>query len=221
MKYYLAKSEPSVYSIDDLERDKKTVWDGVTNRTGGAGHPRHEARRPRLLLSQRRRLGDRRLRQRPFGGARRCEESEIGGRGSGIRRTARSAHHRWPRSSSPASSTIGPWCGSRGCPPWKLRPSSSSGCARAIRRRRSSDLPAHRLALVLLVEPLLQRREVIADRGGVHLARAGDLFQRLLPGPALRPFPAWRSASRPPPCCRRSSSGSAGPVHPAACDSAR
>ena len=31
MKYYLAKSEPSVYSIDDLERDRQTVWDGVTN----------------------------------------------------------------------------------------------------------------------------------------------------------------------------------------------
>ena len=31
MKYYLAKSEPSVYSIHDLERDRKTVWDGVTN----------------------------------------------------------------------------------------------------------------------------------------------------------------------------------------------
>lgn len=31
MNYFLAKSEPSVYSIDDLERDKKTAWDGVTN----------------------------------------------------------------------------------------------------------------------------------------------------------------------------------------------
>ena len=31
MKYYLAKSEPSVYSIDDLQREGKTVWDGVTN----------------------------------------------------------------------------------------------------------------------------------------------------------------------------------------------
>ena len=29
--YYLAKTEPSVYSIDDLKRDKKTTWDGVTN----------------------------------------------------------------------------------------------------------------------------------------------------------------------------------------------
>lgn len=31
MKYYLAKTEPSVYSIDDLERDGSTTWDGVTN----------------------------------------------------------------------------------------------------------------------------------------------------------------------------------------------
>jgi predicted RNA-binding protein with PUA-like domain len=31
MKYYLAKTEPTTYSIDDLERDRKTVWDGVTN----------------------------------------------------------------------------------------------------------------------------------------------------------------------------------------------
>ena len=31
MTYFLAKSEPSVYSIADLERDGQTVWDGVTN----------------------------------------------------------------------------------------------------------------------------------------------------------------------------------------------
>lgn len=31
MRYFLAKSEPSTYSIDDLERDHKTAWDGVTN----------------------------------------------------------------------------------------------------------------------------------------------------------------------------------------------
>ena len=31
MNYFLAKSEPSVYSIDDLQRDRKTTWDGVTN----------------------------------------------------------------------------------------------------------------------------------------------------------------------------------------------
>ena len=31
MKYFLAKTEPKVYSIEDLERDRKTTWDGVTN----------------------------------------------------------------------------------------------------------------------------------------------------------------------------------------------
>ena len=31
VRYYLAKTEPTVYSIQDLQRDKKTVWDGVRN----------------------------------------------------------------------------------------------------------------------------------------------------------------------------------------------
>lgn len=31
MTYYLAKTEPSTYSIDDLEKDRKTLWDGVHN----------------------------------------------------------------------------------------------------------------------------------------------------------------------------------------------
>lgn len=31
MNYWLVKSEPSVYSYDDLLRDKKTFWDGVRN----------------------------------------------------------------------------------------------------------------------------------------------------------------------------------------------
>jgi len=29
--HYLAKTEPSTYSIDDLQRDQQTTWDGVTN----------------------------------------------------------------------------------------------------------------------------------------------------------------------------------------------
>jgi len=33
MTYYLFKSEPTVYSFDDLLRDGETVWDGVTNPT--------------------------------------------------------------------------------------------------------------------------------------------------------------------------------------------
>lgn len=31
MNYFLAKTDPETYSIDDLEREKKTLWDGVTN----------------------------------------------------------------------------------------------------------------------------------------------------------------------------------------------
>lgn len=31
MAYFLAKTDPETYSIADLERDKNTVWDGVTN----------------------------------------------------------------------------------------------------------------------------------------------------------------------------------------------
>ncbi len=31
MRYFLAKTDPETYSIEDLERDRRTVWDGVTN----------------------------------------------------------------------------------------------------------------------------------------------------------------------------------------------
>jgi len=31
MNWFLAKTEPGTYSLDDLEREKKTVWDGVKN----------------------------------------------------------------------------------------------------------------------------------------------------------------------------------------------
>jgi predicted RNA-binding protein with PUA-like domain len=31
MRYFLAKTDPETYSIDDLEREKRTTWDGVTN----------------------------------------------------------------------------------------------------------------------------------------------------------------------------------------------
>jgi predicted RNA-binding protein with PUA-like domain len=29
--YYLAKTDPETYSVDDLERERRTVWDGVKN----------------------------------------------------------------------------------------------------------------------------------------------------------------------------------------------
>ena len=30
-RYWLMKSEPTAYSIDDLKRDKSTLWEGVRN----------------------------------------------------------------------------------------------------------------------------------------------------------------------------------------------
>ena len=31
MNYWLLKSDPDTYSYNDLEREKRTVWDGVRN----------------------------------------------------------------------------------------------------------------------------------------------------------------------------------------------
>ena len=31
MSYFLAKTDPETYSIDDLQKEKSTVWDGVRN----------------------------------------------------------------------------------------------------------------------------------------------------------------------------------------------
>ena len=31
MNYFLAKTDPETYSVNQLEKDKTTVWDGVTN----------------------------------------------------------------------------------------------------------------------------------------------------------------------------------------------
>ena len=31
MAWFLAKTDPETYSLDDLERERRTAWDGVTN----------------------------------------------------------------------------------------------------------------------------------------------------------------------------------------------
>lgn len=31
MRYFLAKTDPETYSLEDLEKEERTVWDGVTN----------------------------------------------------------------------------------------------------------------------------------------------------------------------------------------------
>src|SRR6185503_14746064 len=78
--------------------------------------------------------------------------------------------------------------------PSTKRPTPSGACATSFRLRQpaiapacaptistGNRLPPDRLAGVLLVQPLLQGREVIADGRRVHLARAGDLLERVLP----------------------------------------
>ena len=85
----------------------------------------------------------------------------------------------------------------------------------------SSRLPARLPPRVLLVEPGLERREVLGHRGGIHLALTGQRFEHVRPRTSTRPSPAPSSAARPLPCCRRSSSDAAAPCSPAALASAR
>jgi predicted RNA-binding protein with PUA-like domain len=47
--YYLLKTEPSEYSFADLLRDKKTIWDGVSNPTA-VKHMREMESGARLII---------------------------------------------------------------------------------------------------------------------------------------------------------------------------
>jgi predicted RNA-binding protein with PUA-like domain len=49
MSDYLLKTEPSVYSFADLQRDKVTVWDGVTN-PAAVKHLREMTSGARLII---------------------------------------------------------------------------------------------------------------------------------------------------------------------------
>src|SRR5882762_2703726 len=51
--------------------------------------------------------------------------------------------------------------------------------------RDSELVPAHLVSGVLFVQPLFERREVIEDRGGIHLALAGHYLEGVGPGAAL------------------------------------
>ena len=70
-------------------------------------------------------------------------------------------------------------------------------------------LPADRFALVLLVEPFLERREVVQNRGGIEtrVVRSARTWR-----PAMAcsgPFRASRSSAVPLPCCHKSSNDAA------------
>ena len=54
MNYFLAKTEPSTYSIDKLREEHKTTWDGVRNPQAVKAIRTNAAGRSRLCVSQRR-----------------------------------------------------------------------------------------------------------------------------------------------------------------------
>jgi len=60
MTYYLLKTEPSAYSFADLQKDKKTIWDGVTS-PAAVKHMREMKAPARLIIyetgSQKRAVG--------------------------------------------------------------------------------------------------------------------------------------------------------------------
>src|SRR5258705_1160985 len=62
------------------------------------------------------------------------------------------------------------------------RPAPTMAMESGARVARSSASPANRLPLRLLLEPFLKRREVVEHRRRVHLARAGERFERAGPG---------------------------------------
>ena len=49
MTYYLLKTEPSAYSFGDLQKDKKTIWDGVTS-PAAVKHMREMKAPARLII---------------------------------------------------------------------------------------------------------------------------------------------------------------------------
>ncbi|MFT3684171.1 MAG: EVE domain-containing protein [Phycisphaerales bacterium] len=62
MAAYLLKTEPDTYSFADLQRDKRTTWDGVSN-AAALINLRDQKGRRHLHLPHRRRESDRRSRQ--------------------------------------------------------------------------------------------------------------------------------------------------------------
>ena len=49
MTYYLLKTEPSAYSFADLQKDEKTIWDGVTS-PAAVKHMREMKAPARLII---------------------------------------------------------------------------------------------------------------------------------------------------------------------------
>src|SRR5688572_15086995 len=108
--------------------------------------------------------------------------------GCGRRRTAaaqpsRPLRREWPWRSS-VRRTARDMCSPRRAP-WRARSKERSRAPSVAGQSGlwwcSWRLPAAALALILFCEPRLERREVVEDRRSVHLPRAGELLECVLP----------------------------------------
>ena len=119
MKYFLAKTDPAAYSLDDLEQDGKTEWDGVKN--------------PQALRA---------IRQMQPGD--RVFIYHSGGK-SAVVGLARVASHPRPDSTQPKLSVVDFQFLSKLDPPTTLREIKASGCFgewSLVRQSRLSTMPA-------------------------------------------------------------------------------
>ena len=103
MAYFLAKTEPSTYSIDDLKRDKKTEWDGVRN---PAAVNAIKSMKPgdKVIIYHSQGQGDRWTRRGRLRAARRPERRQELGRRLQVRAAREEVGHT-QESRSPTSST--------------------------------------------------------------------------------------------------------------------
>src|SRR6185437_3696925 len=114
MRYFLANTEPSSYSIEQLEREKRTTWDGVKN--AQAVRAIREMRpHDKVFIYH---SGD--------------EPGVVG-----LARVASEPRDdpKDPKSRSPDSSPLGRWCVKAVYLPWKRPLNSWNGCGRSFPRR--------------------------------------------------------------------------------------
>ena len=127
-RYFLAKTDPETYPLEQLEQERQTVWDGVKN--------------PQALRAIRdMKSGDRVFIYHSMGDAAVVGVADVVGAG---RADPKNANSPWPTSASAAASslpsacaksrnrgcsTTGRWCAKAGFPPWPRPSNSWSGCA--------------------------------------------------------------------------------------------
>ena len=117
MNYFLAKTDPETYSIDDLARDRKTVWDGVRNPQALRAIREMQSGRPGLHLSQHGRRLHRRTGEGGLRAAAGSEGRQTDGCGLRISDSPGAAHHACARSRRAGCSPIGRWSARAASPP--------------------------------------------------------------------------------------------------------